>query len=71
MDREKAKKTLEEQYPAGTRIELIHMDDPYGLAAGERGIVTGTDDEPALTVSWDCGSSLKLYPEIDSFRIVS
>lgn len=25
-------KRLREEYPAGTRVELIHMDDPYNEA---------------------------------------
>lgn len=27
---QKQVETIKEQYPVGTRIELIHMDDPYG-----------------------------------------
>ena len=36
---------IKEQYPVGTRIELIHMDDPYGpIEAGTQGTVESVDD---------------------------
>lgn len=38
-------KQLREQYPAGTRVELIHMDDPYNrkLVPGCQGTVRWVD----------------------------
>ena len=42
---QKQVETIKEQYPVGTRIELIHMDDPYGpIEAGTQGTVEGVDD---------------------------
>ena len=36
---------IKEKYPAGTRIELIHMDDPYGpVEPGTQGTVDSVDD---------------------------
>ena len=37
---------LRNEYPAGTRVELIHMDDPYNtkLFPGARGTVLSVDD---------------------------
>ena len=36
---------IKEQYPAGTRIELIRMDDPYGpIEPGMQGTVDSVDD---------------------------
>ncbi len=36
---------IKEQYPAGTRIELIYMEDPYGpIEAGTQGTVESVDD---------------------------
>jgi hypothetical protein len=36
---------IKEEYPAGTRIELIRMDDPYApLEAGVQGTVNSVDD---------------------------
>jgi len=38
-------KQLREQYPIGTRVELIHMDDPYNrkLVPGCQGTVRWVD----------------------------
>ena len=36
---------IKEQYPVGTRIELIHMDDPYDpIEPGTQGTVDSVDD---------------------------
>jgi len=50
---------LREQYPAGTRIELVRMNDPYSkLKPGDQGTVVFVDDIGTVFVNWDCGSSL-------------
>ena len=50
---------LKQQYPAGTRVELVSMQDEYRhLASGEKGTVTGVDDIGTIHVNWDCGSCL-------------
>ena len=50
---------LREQYPIGTRVELVRMEDEYRkLALGEKGTVTGVDDIGTIHVNWDCGSCL-------------
>ncbi|MBR5943537.1 MAG: DUF4314 domain-containing protein [Lachnospiraceae bacterium] len=50
---------LKKEYPAGTRVELVRMEDPYRkISPGEKGTVTGVDDIGTIHVSWDCGSSL-------------
>ena len=57
----KALKTLKEEFPKGTRIELIKMDDPYStLKAGDKGTVAFIDDIGTIHVNWDKGSSLGL-----------
>ena len=33
---ERELKHLKETYPAGTRVELIHMDDPYSITGFTR-----------------------------------
>ena len=65
-------KMLREKYPVGTRVELIHMDDPYNrkLVPGCRGTVNHVDDMGTVHVSWDCGSSLGLVYGEDEFRKV-
>ena len=57
-------------FPAGTRVEVLHMDDVQAPPAGTLGTVQGVDDLGSILVSWDTGSSLSLIPEVDSFRVV-
>ena len=55
---------LEENYPEGTRVELVYMSDMYAPPKGTQGTVTGVDDIGSLLVKWDNGSSLNvLYGE--------
>ena len=36
---------LKKEYPKGTRVELIEMNDPFRhIPAGSKGTVTGVDD---------------------------
>lgn len=56
-------------YPAGTRIELISMEDPWThLREGDQGTVVGVDDAGQIMMKWDRGGSLSLIPGEDSFR---
>jgi len=62
---------IREQYPAGTRVELISMDDPYTkLSPGDKGTVTHVDDTGTIFCRWDSGSRLGLVHGIDSFKRV-
>lgn len=62
---------LRREYPAGTRVELISMDDPYSkLKLGDRATVRGVDDAGNILCEWDCGSTLNLILGVDEFRIV-
>lgn len=66
-----ALESLRAQYPEGTRVELIRMDDPYtNLVAGDKGAVTGIDDTGTVFVSWDTGSSLGLVWGEDQFKAI-
>ena len=51
---------LKAQFPKGTRVELVSMNDPYNtkLKPGDRGTVICVDDVGTVHVSWDCGSGL-------------
>lgn len=50
---------LKKEYPSGTRVELVSMNDEYcRLNPGEQGTVIGVDDIGTIHVNWDCGSSL-------------
>ena len=50
---------LREQYPKGTRVELVFMNDPYTrLKPGDQGEVEMVDDIGTIHVRWDNGSGL-------------
>ena len=52
MIRPEQLKHLRETYPAGTRIELIQMDDAQAPPTGTCGTVIGVDDTGSLLVNW-------------------
>ena len=64
---------LREQYPTGTRVELVEMDDPYNtrLHPGCRGTVISVDSIGTIHVNWDCGSSLGVVYGVDVCRKVA
>lgn len=57
---EKALEKLRTQYPKGTRVKLIKMDDHQAPPKGTKGTVLGVDDAGSIMVSWDTGSSLSV-----------
>lgn len=64
-------KTLERirrQYPAGTRVELVKMDDFQAPPIGTKGTVTAVDDSGSLLVHWDNGSSLNVIYGVDEVK---
>jgi len=62
---------LKKQYPKGTRVELIFMNDPYAkLKPGDKGMVSMVDDIGTVFVHWDCGSSLGVAYGEDHIRKV-
>ena len=63
---------IREQYPSGTRVMLIHMDDPHKciLQPGCEGTVYAVDDVGTVHVKWDCGSGLGLVVGVDEFRVI-
>ena len=62
---------IRKQYPKGTRLELIVIDDPYTtLKTGDLGTVDFVDDAGQIGMVWDSGSRLSLIPCVDSFRKV-
>jgi len=69
-DREKVN-FYRHEYPKGTKIELISMDDPYReMPSGLKGIVNHVDDACQIHCDWENGSGLALIPGVDKFRIV-
>ena len=60
---------VRKEYPPGTRVELVRMDDPYSkLLPGDQGTVKFVDDAASVHVSWDCGSGLALVFGEDECR---
>lgn len=58
---------LRMKYPAGTKIILHHMDDPYPVPEGTVGEVVTVDDAGSIHVAWSNGSSLALIEGVDDF----
>lgn len=56
------------QYPVGTRVELVEMDDIQTPPVGTKGMVTGVDDTASLLVAWDNGSHLNVIYGEDEVR---
>lgn len=61
---------LRETYRAGTRVELVRMDDVQAPTIGTHGTVYGVDDTGSILVHWDNGSGLNVVYGIDSCRKV-
>lgn len=59
---------LRAQYPAGCRVELLHMDDMQAPPVGTKGTVIGVDDIGSIMVRWDNGSGLSVVYGEDSCR---
>ena len=70
MIRSEQLEKLRKTYPAGTRIELIQMDDVQAPPIGTCGTVTGIDDTGSLMVRWDNGSGLNVIYGVDVVRKV-
>lgn len=56
------------EFPAGTRVELVRMDDVQAPPIGTKGTVTGVDDTASVMVAWDNGSSLHVIYGEDVVR---
>ena len=61
---------LRKNYPVGTRLELVQMDDVQAPPAGTRGTVIGVDDIGSLLMKWDNGSGLNVVYGVDIVRKV-
>ncbi len=47
---------IRKEYPAGTRVRLVKMDDIQAPPLGTEGTVVGVDDTGSLLMHWDNGS---------------
>ena len=61
---------VRKQYPAGTRVELVRMDDPQAPPPGTKGTVLGVDDTASLLMRWDNGSGLNVVYGEDIVRVI-
>jgi hypothetical protein len=61
---------LRKQYPAGSRVQLLWMDDVQAPPTGTKGIVWGVDDTGSIMIQWDNGSSLNVVYGIDSCKVI-
>ena len=62
---------MRNQYPPGTRVEVISLcNEEEHLKPGMKGTVIAVDDQPALLVDWDNGSSLSLLIGKDHFTVL-
>ena len=61
---------IKDSYPAGTRVELLQMDDPQAPPTGTHGTVIGVDDIGSIMVNWDSGSSLSVAYGEDRCKVV-
>ena len=61
---------IRKQFPAGTRVELVKMDDPQAPSIGTKGTVRGVDDIGGIMVAWDNGCGLSVAFGVDVCRKV-
>ena len=60
---------VKKEYPSGTRVELIELNDPYRhFDAGLKGTVSCVDDTGTIHVEWANGCHLGIVSGEDSCR---
>lgn len=59
---------IRKEYPQGTRVELVQMDDIQAPPTGTKGTVVGVDDTASIMVHWDNGSGLHIVYGEDKCR---
>lgn len=66
-----SKETIEKirrEYPAGTEVELLKMDDVQAPPVGTKGTVLGVDDTGSLIMRWQNGCGLNVVYGEDLVR---
>ena len=56
---------LKKEFPKGTRVQLVEMDDVQAPPIGTKGTVIGIDDIGSIMVAWDNGSFLNVIYNVD------
>ena len=49
---------IRSDYPAGTRVALVQMDDVQAPPVGTKGTVYAVDDTGSICIRWDNGCGL-------------
>ena len=62
---------IRKEYPIGTRVELVQMDDSQAPPIGTKGTVRGVDDTGSILVSWDNGCGLNVVYGEDKCRKIT
>lgn len=62
---------LRKEYPVGSIVELVEMEDPQAPPTGTKGTVRGVDDTGSIMVAWENGSRLNVVYGEDACRIIS
>ena len=62
---------VRKQYPVGTRVELVRMDDVQAPPPGTKGTVRGVDDIANILIDWDNDSHLNAVYGEDVVCIIS
>ena len=62
---------LRAKYPKGTKIRLIHMNDPQPIPFGTIGEVALIDDAGNIHMIWQNGRSLAIIEGVDDFEVIS
>lgn len=57
---ERTLNALRNNYPQGTRVRLLKMDDVQAPPLGTLGTVIGVDDMGSLIMKWDNGCGLSV-----------
>lgn len=60
---------IRKEYPAGTRVRLVKMDDIQAPPLGTEGTVVGVDDTGSLLMHWDNGSHLNIVYGSDEVEL--
>lgn len=56
---------IREEYPVGSRVRLLEMNDIHAPAIGTLGTVRSVDDTGTVHVDWDNGSGLGVVYNVD------
>lgn len=59
---------IRREYPVGTRVVLVKMEDAQAPPIGTGGTVGGVDDTGSLLMHWDNGSGLNVVYGEDIVR---